>query len=187
MLSTLQIESAKTRFLFVTHIVITSEIIDYYLRGKDIFTETWLYSAFSFLIAYVIFTILSDNVQLVNKNNHSVKKHERNFLRYAILFSVSHLIRNYLEQGTIIFNSTYLIKIILMIIGYVVPDYILQDLTLKFTSHQFLLYDVTKMFLTDFIVVHLISKIYTLNDFYESFSFLSSYILWETLSKKILT
>lgn len=187
MLSTLQIESAKTRFLFVTHIVITSEIIDYYLRGKEIFTETWLYSAFSFLLAYVIFTILADDLAIVNKNNHSIKKHERNFFRFAVLFLVSHLIRNYLENGIVGFQQSYLMKVSLILIGYVIPDYLLQDILLKFNPHQYLLYDVIKMFTVDFIVVKVIYNIYTLNDFYESFSFSASYILWETLTKKILT
>ncbi len=187
MLSTLQIEGAKTRFLFVTHIVITSEIIDYYLRGKEIFTETWLYSAFSFLLAYVIFTILADDLEIVNKNNHSIKKHERNFFRFAVLFLVSHLIRNYLEHGFVGFQQLYLIKVALILIGYVIPDYLLQDILLKFNSHQILLYDVIKMFTVDYIVVNLIYNVFTLNDFYESFSFSASYILWETLTKKFLT
>ena len=187
MLSTLQIEGAKTRFLFVTHIVITSEIIDYYLRDKELFTKPWLYSAFSFLIAYVIFTILADDFSVFKKNNHSVKRHERNFFRYAVLFSVSHIIRNYLEHGFVGFQSNYLLKIILMIIGYVIPDYILQDFLLKLNNHQLLIYDITKMFLADYVGILLVEKVFTLNDFYESFSFLSSYILWETFTKKFIS
>ena len=187
MLSTLKIEDAKTRFLFVTHIVITSEIIEYYLRGKEIFTETWLYSAFSFLLAYVIFTILADDFEIVNKNHHSLKKHERNFFRYAILFTASHLIKNYLENGIVGFQTSYLYKIFFMIIGYIAPDYILQDYLLKLNNHQLLLYHIFKMFISDYISILLVYNLYTLNDFYESFSFLSSYILWETFTKKIIS
>lgn len=183
MLTTLQVENAKSRFLFITHIVICSEIIEYYLKEKDIFTKTWLYSSFSFLIAYVIFIILTDNISLVDKNNYSVKKHERNVIRQSTLFLVSHVIKNYLEHGMIYFDSLYLGKMIITIFLYVSPDYILQDKLIPLNAHQYLIYDVSKMFISDYVVALLIYNTYSLSDFYESFSFLTSYILWETFSK----
>jgi hypothetical protein len=183
MLSTLQIENAKTRFLFITNIVILSEIIEYYLKEKDIFTKEWLYSSVSILIAYIIFIILSDNIGLVDKNNYSVKKHERNFIRQTILFFISHIIKNYLEHGLVYFDFSYLIKIIISVLFYVFPDYVLQDKLLPLNSHQYLAYDVSKMFISDYIVSMMVYNIYKLDDFYESFSFLSSYILWETFIK----
>jgi len=183
MLSTLQIENAKTRFLFITNIVILSEIIEYYLKEKDVFTEDWLYSSLSLLIAYVIFILLSDNISLVDKNNYSVKKHERNFIRQTTLFLISHIIKNYLEHGMVYFDLSYLIKIIISVLFYVFPDYVLQDKLLPLTSHQYLIYDVLKMFISDYTVSLMVYNTYSLDDFYESFSFLSSYILWETFIK----
>jgi hypothetical protein len=185
MLSTLEIENAKSRFLFIATIVILSEIIEFYLKEKDIFTKEWLYSSLSLLIAYIIFILLKDNISLVGKNNYSVKKHERNFIRQTTLFLLSHIIKNYLEHGMVNFDLSYLIKIIISIIFYVFPDYILQDKLLPLNSHQYLMYDVIKMFISDYTVSLMVYNIYKLDDFYESFSFLSSYILWETFIKNL--
>lgn len=184
MLSTLQIENAKTRFLFIANIVILSEIIEYYLKEKDPFTKEWLYSSLSLLVAYIFFILISDNISLVDKNNYSVKKHERNFIRQTILFIISHAIKNYLDHGMIFFDSLYLIKMIISIIFYIYPDYILQDKLLPLNSHQYLVYDVSKMFIADYVVSLMVYNVYNLSDFYESFSFSASYILWETFTKK---
>jgi hypothetical protein len=185
MLSTLQIESAKTRFLFIANIVILSEIIEYYLKEKDPFTKEWLYSSLSILVAYIFFILLSDNISLVDKNNYSVKKHERNVIRQSILFIVSHVIKNYLDHGMLYFDLSYLLKMVITISFYVFPDYILQDKLLSLSSHPYLIYDVSKMFIADYVVSLMIYNTYTLQDFYESFSFSASYILWETLTKHL--
>ena len=186
MLSILEIDNAKTKLLFITHIVIFSELIEYYLKDKDIFTQSWLYSSFSFLLAYIIFIIFSNNINNFNKNNYSIISHENNFLKFTILFIASHIIKNYLENGIITINYLYLMRIIIIIIGYVLPDYIFQEKLLKLNKHQYLIYDIIKMFITDCISALLVFNVLTINDFYESFSFLSSYVIWEIIISKLI-
>ena len=68
MLTTLQVENAKSRFLFITHIVICSEIIEYYLKEKDILIPIFEKNMIDYVLNNLTISI-NDKVFIIYNNN----------------------------------------------------------------------------------------------------------------------
>ena len=86
MLSTSKIINAKYRFLFITNIVIISEFINHYLKGTNLFSDSWLCYAIAILISYIFYMLILEDFILkftyTPKINHQVV----NLLKLTSLF-----------------------------------------------------------------------------------------------------
>lgn len=186
MVSTIKISNAKMRFYFVTNIVIISELVNNYLKGTEIFSQSWLFSAFSFLIAYIFYMIFVEDIQIVNGNNYKLKRTTTDFMRFSTLFLFSQLIINYFEYGTVGLNFIYIIKTILIISGYIISDFIFMDKIMNMKQYQLLIYDIIKMFTSEYAVVLFLFNNFNYINLVDSFSFLFGYASWELVTKKIV-
>lgn len=186
MISSFKILNVRTRFLFIANVVIISELVNNYLRSNELFSSTWLYSAFSFLIAYIFYIVLIEDINLVDSKNYKYKPLANDFMRFSTLFLISKIIGNYIEYGSISLSVDWFAKTLLVIAAYILSDFIFMDNLIKLTNNQMLLYDVSKMFLADIIVLYYIFGDYSENDFIDNISFLYGYISWELITKKLL-
>lgn len=186
MLSTSKIINAKYRFLFITNIVIISEFINHYLKGTNLFSDSWLCYAIAILISYIFYMLILEDFILkftyAPKINHQVV----NLLKLTSLFFISKIITNYLENGLVSINSDWIIKTVMITTSYFIVDITLIDYLINFNNHQLLFYNIIQKFLAEYLIILFLYNEYTVTDFINSISFLVSYILFETITKKFI-
>ena len=110
MILPLKITNMKKNLIFIINIVIVAELVDNYLKGTTIFSDRWLYSAFAFTIALCFYDFFVKDIDIVKEKTIKFKKTYIDFVRYAVLFFVSHILTNYFEYGTITFTYKWLSK-----------------------------------------------------------------------------
>jgi hypothetical protein len=186
MLTTSKISTAKYRFFFVTNLVIISELISHYLKGHELFSDSWLYSAFSFLFAYIFYMIFLEDFIIKFTYTPRINQPTIDLLRLTSLFVVSKIFTNYLESGIVNINSKWIIKTLMITGSYFITDITLSDYLIKFNNHQLLFYNITKMFLSEYLIVLFLYNQFTITDFIDNISFLISYIFFETITKKFI-
>jgi len=186
MLSTSKIINAKYRFLFITNIVIISEFINHYLKDTNLFSDSWLCNAFAILIAYIFYMLILEDfilkITYTPKINHQVV----DLLKLTSLFFISKIITDYLKNGTVGVNSEWVIKTLMITTSYFVVDITLIDYLINFNNHQLLFYNITQRFLAEYLIILFLYNQYTVTDFINSISFLSSYIFFVTITKKFI-
>lgn len=186
MLSTSRIATAKYRFLFMTNIVIISEFINHYLKGDNLFSDSWLCSSFAFLLAYIFYMLIFEDFILkftyIPKINHQIV----DLLRLTSLFFMSKIITDYLENGLISINSNWIIKTLMITSSYFVTDIVLIDYLIKFNNYQLIFYNIIQRFSAEYLIIIFLYNQYTITDFINSISFLISYMIFETITKKFI-
>ena len=118
MLTTSKISIAKYRFFFILNIVIISELISHYLKGHELFSNNWLYSAFGILLASIFYMIFIENYIIQFSYNSRFNQPFMDLLRLTSLFVISKIITNLLESGIININSLWIYKTLMIIITY---------------------------------------------------------------------
>lgn len=186
MLSTAKINIAKYRFFFVTTLVLVSEIISHYLKGSELFSDSWLMSAFSFLLAYIFYMIFLEDYILKITMSPKFNQPTIDLLRLTSLFVISKIFTNYLENGIININSLWIVKTLMITGSYFILDIFLADYLIKYNNHQLLLYNITKMFFAEYFIVIFLYNDFTSNDLIDNVSFLFSYIFFEIITKKFI-
>ena len=186
MLSTSKISTAKYRFLFITNVVIISEIINHYLKGENLFSDSWLCSAFAFLLAYIFYMLFFEDFILKVTYSHKINHQVVNLLRLTSLFFMSKIITDYLDNGLIGINSDWAIKTLMITSSYFITDIALIDYLIKFNNHQLLFYNIIQRFFAEYLIILFLYNQYTITDFINSISFLVSYIVFETITKKFI-
>lgn len=187
MITTSKIYTAKYRFLFVTNIVIISELISHFLKGGELFSNSWLCSAFSFLLAYILYMLFLEDfiikITYMPKINHQII----DLLRLTSLFFISKLITNYIDSDSPNINLEWVIKTVMIVGSYFIIDITFIDYLIKFNNHQMLFYTVVQRFLAEYVIILLLYTQYTSSDFINSISFLISYIIFDIITKKFIT
>ena len=186
MLSISQISTAKYRFLFVTNIVIFSELINHYLKGSEIFSDSWLCSAFGFLLAYIFYMLFLEDFILKITYTPKFNQQVINLLRLTALFFISKLITNYIGNGTIKIDSMWIIKTLMITGSYFLSDISFIEYLIKFNNHQLLFYNILQRFFAEYLIILFLYNQYTITDFINSISFLISYIIFEIITKKFI-
>lgn len=186
MLLTSQISTAKYRFLFISNVVIISEFINHYLKGDNLFSDSWLCSSFAFLLAYIFYMLIFEDFILKNIYIPKINQQVVNLLRLTSLFFMSKIITNYLENGIVSINSDWIIKTLMITSSYFIIDIALINYLIKFNNHQLLFYNIIQKFLVEYLIILFLYKQYTIIDFINSISFLISYIVFETVTKKFI-
>jgi len=186
MISPLKISDMKKNLIFIINIVIVAELVDNYLKDTEIFSDTWLYSAFGFLIALCFYDFFIKDISTNKEINQKYKKTYNDFIRYAILFFLSHILTNYFEYGIITFTYKWLLKISLIIGCYLLSDIIFMDYIMTLNNYQELLYELIKMFLSDYFIVLLLYNDFTKINLIDNVSFLFAYITWNLTKKFVL-
>ena len=189
MLSTLQISNTKYRLFFIINIVILSELISNYLKSTELFSDSWLYSAFGFLLSYIFYMIFLEKY-IISKFTYTTRFNQPtiDLLRLTSLTIISKIIANYIEHKNGIFNISllWIYKTLLIIVTYFITDITLSDILIKFNSYQLLFYYICKIFFSNYIIILLLYNQFTINDFIDQFSFLISYIFFEIITKKFI-
>lgn len=187
MITTSKIYTAKYRFLFITNIVIISELISHFLKGGELFSNSWLCSAFSFLLAYIFYMLFLEDfiikITYMPKINHQII----DLLRLMSLFFISKLITNYIDSDSPNINLEWVIKTVMIVGSYFIIDITFIDYLIKFNNHQMLFYTVVQRFLAEYVIILLLYTQYTSSDFINSISFLISYIIFDIITKKFIT
>jgi hypothetical protein len=186
MLTTSKISTAKYRFFFVTNLVVISELISHYLKGNEMFSDSWLYSAFAFLLAYIFYMLFLEDFVLKFTYSSRFNQPTIDLLRLTSLFVISKVFTSYLESGIVNINSLWIAKTIMITGSYFITDIALADYLIKFNNHQLLFYNVTKMFLAEYLIVLFLYSKFTITDFIDNISFLISYIFFEIITKKFI-
>jgi hypothetical protein len=186
MLTTSKITIIKYRFLFILNIVIISELISHYLKGTELFSNNWLYSAFSILLSYIFYMIFIENYIIIFSYNSKFKQPVMDLLRLTLLIVVSKIITNLLETGIININLLWIYKTLMIVTTYFISDIILADFLIKFNNYQLLFYYICKVLLSNYLIILLLYKQFTLNDFIDQITFLISYIFYEIIIKKFI-
>ena len=186
MLSTSKISTAKYRFLFITNVVIISEFINHYLKGDNLFSDSWLCSALAFLLAYIFYMLIFEDFILKFTYSPKINHQVVDLLRLTSLFFMSKIITDYLENGLVSINSEWVIKTLMITGSYFVIDIALIDHLIKFNNHQLLFYNIIQKFLAEYLIILFLYNQYTIIDFINSISFLVSYIFFETITKKFI-
>lgn len=184
MLSTAKINIAKYRFFFVTTLVLVSEIISHYLKGNELFSDSWLMSSFSFLIAYIFYMIFLEDYILKLTLTPKFNQPTIDLLRLTSLFVISKIFTTYLENGIVNINSSWILKTLMITSSYFILDIFLADFLIKFNNHQLLFYNIIKMFFSEYFIVMFLNNDFTSNDLIDNASFLFSYIFFEVITKK---
>jgi len=178
----INIENAKMKLFFVSTIVIISELVNNYLKNTQIFSDSWLYSAFGFLIAYLFYILFIENIKI--SNIKIMKQTIVDLIRTSTLLLISNIFFNYFEYGVLILSSLWVKKIMLTIIGFLSSDYIFMNKILDMNSYQSLFYNISKIFIIDIIINLILTKTFTLVNFIDNISFFFGYVTWELLVKK---
>ena len=186
MLTTSEISIAKYRFLFILNIVIISELISHYLKGDELFSNNWLFSAFGILLAYIFYMIFIENYIIQFSYNSRFNQPFMDLLRLTSLFVISKIITNLLESGIININLLWIYKTLMIIITYFIIDIILADFLIKFNNYQLLFYYICKVFLSNYLIILFLYNQFTVNDLIDQISFLISYIFFEIIIKKFI-
>lgn len=186
MFSLIKISNAKMTFFFITNIVIVSELVSHYLKGTEIFSHSWLYSAFAFLIAYIVYILFIEDIKVIETTNIQLKQHTTNVVRYSTLFFISHVLTNYFEYGTISLSFVWLMRTVLIISGYSISDFIFANKIIKFNKYETLLYNSTKMFCSDVIINLLLYNEMTTVKLIDNVAFICGNISWEIFTKNLL-
>ena len=186
MLTTSKLNTAKYRFFFVVHLVIVSELISHYLKNTELFSDSWLSSAFAFLLSYIFYMIFLEQFVLKITNTPRFNQPTIDLLRLTSLFVISKITTNYLENGIVNINSLWIYKTIMITGTYFFLDISFADYLITFNNHKLLFYNLLKMFLTEYIVVLFLYNKFTFNDLVDNISFLISYILFEVITKKFI-
>ena len=186
MLSTSKIATAKYRFLFITNMVIVSEFVNYYLKSGNLFSDSWLCSSLAFLLAYIFYMLIFEDFILKFIYIPKINQQVVNLLRLNLLFFMSKIITDYLENGLVGINSEWIIKTSIITLSYFVSDIALIDYLIKFNNHQLLFYNIIQKFLAEYLIILFLYNQYTITDFVDSISFLISYVVFETITKKFI-
>jgi len=186
MLSTSKIANMKYRFLFITNIVIISEFINHYLKGENLFTDSWLCSSLSFLLAYIFYMLIFEDFILKFIYIPKINQQVINLLSLTSLFFMSKIITNYLENGIVSINSDLIIKTLMITSSYFIIDIALINYLIKFNNHELLFYNIIQKFLAEYLIILFLYNQYTITNFIDSISFLISYIVFETITKKFI-
>jgi len=186
MILPLKITDIKKNLIFVINIVIVAELVDNYLKGTTIFSDRWLYSAFGFAIALCFYDFFVKDIDIIKEKTIKFKKTYIDFVRYAVLFFVSHILTNYFEYGTITFTYKWLSKTTLIIASYLLSDIIFMDYIMTLNNYQELLYEIIKMFLSDYFVILLLYNDFTNIDLIDNVSFLFAYLTWHLTKNFVL-
>lgn len=188
MLSTSKISNAKYRFFFIINIVIISELISNYLKSNELFSDSWLYSAFGLLLSSIFYILFLEDyiakISYISRFNEPTI----DLLRLTSLTIISKIITNYLENINGIFdiNLLWIYKTLMIIVTYFITDITLADFLIKFNNYQLLFYYICKIFLSNYIIILLLYNQFTINDFIDQISFLNSYIFFEIITKKCI-
>ena len=186
MLTTSKISTAKYRFFFVSNLVIVSELISHYLKGNELFSDSWLYSAFAFLLAYIFYMLFLEDFVMKFTYTPRLNQPTVDLLRLTSLFVVSKFFTSYLESGIVNINSMWLVKTLMITGSYFITDIALSDYLIKFNNHHLLFYNIIKMFLTEYAIVLFLYNQFTITDFIDNISFLISYIFFEIIIRKFI-
>lgn len=179
-----KVSTAKYRFLFVANIVILSELINHYLKGNKIFSDSWLCSAFGFLLAYIFYMLFLEDFILKSTSTIKFSQQVTDLLRLTCLFFISKLITNYIDNDKI--DSIWVIRTLMIIGSYFISDISFIDYLIKFNNHQLLLYNILQRFFAEYLIILFLYSQYTITDFINSISFLISYIIFETITIKFI-
>ena len=83
-------------------------------------------------------------------------------------------------------NSDWIVKTVMITTSYFIVDITLIDYLINFNNHQLLFYNIIQRFLAEYLIILFLYNEYTVTDFINSISFLVSYILFETITKKFI-
>ena len=186
MFSQIKITNTKTTLLFITTVVIISELTSHYLKNKKVFSSSWMYSAFGFLIGYLFYILFIEDMKIMNIKPIIVKQTIFEMMRYSSLLFISNIIFNYFEYGFINLNLLWILKTIFIIIGYLLPDYIFINKIVNLNNYKLLFYNLSKIFISNITMNLLFNNYITTQDFVDNTSFIFGYLFWELLIKKYL-
>ena len=182
----LKFKELKKNILFVTNLVILSNLINYYLDGEELYNKQWLYSSLGILITYTFYLLFINDFIKVEDKDYLRKRMKLDAIRYFIIFSLSHLIRNYMLYGSFKITFLWFIQTLITIFFYVMFDYIFSDYVLKLNNYKILLIDVSKILLAEILAMMITFQTLELSDLSQLIAYIVSYIVWALIIKKLI-
>jgi hypothetical protein len=130
MLTSSKFKTLKNNIFFVTNLVIISSLINYILVGEKLFDKKWLYSSLGILISYIFYVFFIDDLIKFDDKEYTIKKMKSDAYRLFIVFTISHLINNFLIEGSLTISFLWIIQTLVTVFFYVYLDYISCDFVL---------------------------------------------------------
>jgi len=176
----------KKNLYFITNLVIVSNLINYYLYGEKLYDNEWLYSSFGILITYAFYLLFINDYIKVDDKDYLRKRMKIDAIRYFIIFTLSHLIINFMIRGSFTITSLWLIQTIITVFFYVNFDYIFSDFVLKLNTYKSLFLDILKILLAEILATIITFQTIDLIDMAQLISYITSYLVWALIIKKLI-
>ena len=176
----------KKNIFFITNLVIVSNLINYYLSGEKLYDKEWLYSSFAILLTYIIYIFVVNDYVKVDDKDYLRKRMKMDAIRYFVIFTISHLLTNYLVHGSFKASGLWLVQTIITVCFYVFFDYIFSDFVLKLNTYKSLFLDILKILLAEILATIITFQTIDLIDMAQLISYITSYLVWALIIKKLI-
>jgi hypothetical protein len=107
-------------------------------------------------------------------------------IRYFVIFTISHLLTNYLVHGSFKVSGLWLVQTIITIFFYVIFDYIFSDFVLKLNTYKSLFLDILKIFFAEILAMLITFQTIYLIDMSQLIAYIVSYLVWALIVKKLI-
>lgn len=186
MLSPSKYNSLKSNILFVTNLMIISSLVNHFLVDEKLYDKNWLYSSFGILISYFIYILFIEELVNIKDEDYPIKRMKKDAYRLFVVFTISHLIRNYLIDNSITISILWLVQTSVTIFFYVYLDYISCDFVLKLNNYQNLFLDIIKIFTAEILATLITFQHLELIDISDLIGYSISYITWTLFIKHFI-
>jgi hypothetical protein len=176
----------KKNIFFITNLVIVSNLINYYLSGEKLYDKEWLYSSFAILITYIIYILVVNDYVNIEDKDYLRKRMKMDAIRYFVIFTISHLLTNYLVHGSFKASGLWLVQTIITVFFYVIFDYIFSDFVLKLNTYKSLFLDILKIFFAEILAMMITFQTIDLIDMSQLIAYIVSYLVWALIVKKLI-
>lgn len=176
----------RKNIYFITNLVILSNLINYYLYSEELYNKEWLYGSFGILITYIFYLLFINDYVKVDDKNYLRKKMKMDAIRYFIIFTMSHLISNYIINGSFKLSGLWLIQTLITIFFYVIFDYTFSDFVLKLNNYKSLFLDIIKILSAEILAMLITFQVIDLVDMSQLIAYIVSYLVWALIIKKLI-
>ena len=176
----------KKNIFFITNLVIVSNLINYYLSGEKLYDKVWLYSSFGILINYGFYLLFINDYVKVDDKDYLRKRMKMDAIRYFVIFTISHLLTNYLVHGSFKASGLWLVQTIITVFFYVIFDYTFSDFVLKLNTYKSLFLDILKILFAEILAMMITFQTINLIDMSQLIAYIVSYLVWALIVKKLI-